>query len=205
MRYFPISIDTRDKKALVLGGGRVAYKKIYSLFDSELEIFVIAQEFCKELEDLANKEPSRLHLKNLSIDKNFVYFGYDFIIIATNQTELNDALEKRAKSRGLMYLRCDKGHRSSFILNKIVKNNSLVASVSTGGHNPTITRIVGRDIETLLKGYDPKKIEILNEIRRALVAKKKENIPEIMESLWDKEAITLNQYLEEVDEDKDRI
>lgn len=205
MRYFPISLDTRNKKLLVIGGGKVAYKKILSFMDSELEIFVIAEEFCPELLDLSRENPDKLHLKALFIDEGFVFFGYDLIIIATNKESLNDALEKRAKSKGLLFLRCDKAHESTFILNKIVKSNKLVASVSAGGHNPTITRIVAQDVEDLLNSYDPKKIEILNEIRKALVAKKKENISEIMESLWDKEAITLNNYLEEVDEDKDRI
>ena len=205
MRYFPISLDTRNKKLLVIGGGKVAYKKIRTLLDSELAIYVIAEEIHEEIEILAKDFPDRIHINLLSIDEGFVFFGYDLLLIATNNESLNQALEKRAQSKGILYLRCDQAGDSSFILNKIVRNGDIVVSVSTGGKNPTVSRIIGKDIEDFIQKYDPKKIQILNEIRKALVAKKKENIPEIMQSLWDKEAITLNEYLEEVDEDKTGI
>lgn len=204
MRYFPISIDTREKKILVIGGGKVAFRKIQSLLSSELEFYIIAEEFNQDLLNLSKEHPDRIHLNALSIDEGFVFYGYDLLLLATNNPSLNQSLEERARSRGILCLRCDKSQESSFILNKVIDKGSLVASISTGGKNPTITKIVAKDIEGLLDQYDPKKIEILNQIREALVKKNKENIPQIIQSLWDEETIRLNDYLEDVDEIKIR-
>ena len=42
MRYLPVSLDTRDKNILVLGGGYMAYSAIKTLAKTEATIYVIA-------------------------------------------------------------------------------------------------------------------------------------------------------------------
>ncbi len=43
-------------------------------------------------------------------------------------------------------------------------------------------------------------MKILSEIRQALVAKGAENIGDTMSELWDREIISLNKYLEDMNE-----
>ena len=50
MRYLPVSLDTEDKKILILGGGYLAFSALKSVIDTEAEIYILSQKiFCKKL------------------------------------------------------------------------------------------------------------------------------------------------------------
>ena len=49
MRYLPVSLDTLDKKILILGGGYLAYSALKSVIDSEEEIYMIGDSLQKIL------------------------------------------------------------------------------------------------------------------------------------------------------------
>ena len=53
MRYFPLFIDLKSRKVLVVGGGEEALRKIRLLLKTEARIEVVATELHPELTDLA--------------------------------------------------------------------------------------------------------------------------------------------------------
>lgn len=97
MRYYPISIDTKNKKVLVIGGGRGAYTKIKGLLKSEFSIYCLSMEFTESLLKLAEENKDRIYLKEVEIDGDFRFFAYDYLILATDDLALNRQLTKRAK------------------------------------------------------------------------------------------------------------
>lgn len=200
MRYYPISIDTKDKKLLVLGAGKACEKKVQAFINTEFTIYVIAEDFSAAFIHWNEKKPDKVKLKEMTIDENFMFFAYDYLIIGTNSETINSAMENRARLLSLPYLRLDKKANSSFIANSVINHGDIVVSISTGGKNPTVARLISSEISDYIKKYDLKKIKILNEIREALIKKNAENISVIIEDLWDKEAITLNKYLEDINE-----
>ncbi|MDO5713020.1 MAG: bifunctional precorrin-2 dehydrogenase/sirohydrochlorin ferrochelatase [Tissierellia bacterium] len=202
MKYFPISVDTEDKKILILGGGKVATRKVKTLLDTKFEIYVIGATFEEELLELSKDYPERVKLKGSFVNRDFVFMGYDYVIIATNDTHLNDHLEETAIQRSIPYVRCDHRSKSSFIMNKVLTQGDITVSISAGGNNPTVAELVAKDLELTLSRINPDKIKILNQIREALVRKNTPNVKEIIEDLYYKEIFTLNTYLEELHEDK---
>lgn len=204
MRYFPVCIDTKDRKFLIVGGGRVATRKVKRLLDTEASLYVIAANFCEELAELAKDHPERIRLKGAHLGNDFRFLGYDALIIATDDRELNDALEARAKERHMLYLRADAISDSSFIMAKVLSKGDLHVAVSLGGKNPTITECVAEEIEKVLSHLSEEKIRVLNDIRAALVRKKATDIKETMESLYRDELIHLYDVLEEQDENHSR-
>lgn len=200
MRYYPVSIDTRNKKVLIIGGGKVALRKVKTLLATEFTMYVIGAAFEEGLVELATLYPERVRLKGSYINRDFVFMGYDYVIIATNDARLNSHLEETALARHVPFVRCDKRSESSFIMSKVISHGDLTVSVSAGGFNPTLTELVTEDLEEVLKTLSPEKIRILNEIRDRLVEKDTPNIKQIMEDLYSKEMITLNSYLEDLHE-----
>ena len=75
MRYYPISIDTRDKKVLVIGGGRGAYLKVRGLLKSEFLIYCLSTEFTESLQKLAEENKDRIFLKEMEIEEDFGFFA----------------------------------------------------------------------------------------------------------------------------------
>ena len=51
MRYFPIFVDLKDRRVVVVGGGEEATRKIRLLLKTEATIEVIAPELHPELAD----------------------------------------------------------------------------------------------------------------------------------------------------------
>ena len=181
MRYLPVSLDTYEKKFLILGGGFLALSALKSIIDTEAEIYMIADSFTK---DIVKKS------------EEFIFMGYDYILIATENFELNEALEKRAHSRNMIYERFDILSKSLISINKSLERGPLTFSLNSSRINPTITDIIFEDLEDFSKSYNLEKLNILSEIRSELVRKNSQNIDEIIRNLYESETINLSTFLE---------
>ncbi|MBC8203919.1 MAG: hypothetical protein H8E87_00245 [FCB group bacterium] len=53
-KYLPLFFDLEGEPCLVLGGGKVAYRKIILLLDAGAEVTVIAPEINSEITELAD-------------------------------------------------------------------------------------------------------------------------------------------------------
>lgn len=44
MAYFPLFVDLKDKNILVIGGGKVAFRKVLKLIPFEAKIIIVSPE-----------------------------------------------------------------------------------------------------------------------------------------------------------------
>lgn len=197
MRYFPLMVDTKDKKVLVVGGGKAAVTKIKGLLDSSFLFYCLSPAFCEALIALAEAHPERIFLKEKRIDGDFRFFAYDYFIVATDDEALNDALLRRAKAASVPVLSASDSASSDFHMASVVRRGPLTVSISAD--NPTVSKHVKADMEEFLSRYDEEKLYEMNRIRRLLVERKSAHISEIMEELWNDEKISKN-YGESLDE-----
>lgn len=204
MRYLPISYDTKDKNLLVVGGGLLALSKIKEMLKTEFKIYVISDSFVDEIYTLQDQNPTQLYLKELHIDENFVFFSYDFLLIATTNFELNNALEERAIKTGILYERCDVLSNSNVMLNEIIEQEDIIVGISKERLSPAISEIIKTDIRNLVKEYNPDKIKILNKIRAELVRKNAPNIDETIKKLFNEEKINAQSYLDKLQEEDEK-
>lgn len=184
MRYYPLSVDTKNQKLLVVGGGRVAYRKIQSLLKTDFQIKIIAKEFIDNFDLI--KDHKNIEMIIGTVDENFFLKGYDFIIIATDNKDINNMLEDKARREEIPFLNSSDGQNSSFIMNKIIEEKGITISISADGKNPTLLNILANKIEGLLEEIDSKKIQELNEIRHMLKERGEKNIKETILCLYDK-------------------
>ncbi|CDZ74804.1 Hypothetical protein ING2D1G_0642 [Peptoniphilus sp. ING2-D1G] len=202
MRYLPVSYDTKGKNALVLGGGLLALSKIEQLIKTEFKIYVIADSFVERIVELEKQYPDRFLTKEEKLTKDFIFFSYDYLIIATNDFDLNSAFEERAKKSKIPYQRCDILSNSNLIIDNIVSKNSITLGFQGFKLNPTLTNIVKDDLEKFLDNYNEEKINILNNIRSELVRKNVPDIDEIIKKLYYEEKITMETFLKDLKEEK---
>ena len=197
MRYFPLMVDTQDKKMLVVGGGKAAAIKIQGLVDSSFLFYCLAPAFCDDLIALADAYPERIFLKEKKVDGDFRFFAYDYFIVATDDEALNAALLRRAKAASVPVLSTSDPETSDFHMASVLRRGPLAVSISAD--NPTVSKYVKVDMEEFLSNYDEEKPFEMNRIRRLLVERKSAHISEIMEELWNDEIISKN-YGESLDE-----
>jgi precorrin-2 dehydrogenase/sirohydrochlorin ferrochelatase len=142
MSYYPINLDLDGKKVVVIGGGKIAERKITGLMETRADITVISLELTYRLNEYAQAGKITWKEKgftDLDIQDAFL------IIAATNQREVNLAVQKAAKPHQLISL-VDDPEASNFILPSVVKRGRLSIAVSTSGASPTLAKQIKHEI-----------------------------------------------------------
>ena len=144
MRYFPVFLDLKGKRCVVVGGGRVGERKVRSLLKAGALVKVIGPELTPTLFCLKRKTK----LTHISRSYRRGDLGGAFLVIAatddrmTNERVFRQSLEKRA----LVNVVDDPAH-SNFIVPSIVEKKDLVVAISTSGRSPAMARLVRQKLE----------------------------------------------------------
>jgi uroporphyrin-III C-methyltransferase / precorrin-2 dehydrogenase / sirohydrochlorin ferrochelatase len=149
MRYFPLFIDLKSRRVLVVGGGEEALRKIRLLLKTEARIEVIAAELHPELTDLA-------------VGGNIAWVGRDFspafldgaacVFVAAGE-ELNSRVSREAHKRDILVNVVDEAELSSAIVPAIVDRDPLVIAVGTEGAAPVLAQGIRSEIEADLPPF----------------------------------------------------
>lgn len=197
MRYFPISIDSKDKICLFLGGGRICKRKIESLLKGEFSFLIYGKEIDKEVIKLYKENPQRIKIVEKNIDENFIFPPCDFLFLATGNSNLNKILRKKAKSQGLRTLDLSDSSGSDFHLRKNISNEFIDISISSNGQIPFFSSIIGDDLEKYLENLDMEKIKLMVKIRDKLRENGIYN-KELLLELYKEDKEILKKYLEKI-------
>lgn len=139
--YYPAFINLRNKKTVVIGGGKIAERKVLSLLKAEADVTVISPLITKRLEKKAsegkimhiNREYKKGDLKN-----------YFLVIAATNEREVNEQIAREAKC---LVNVVDTPELCNFIVPSVVKRGHLTIAISTSGISPAMSRTIRKEIE----------------------------------------------------------
>jgi precorrin-2 dehydrogenase/sirohydrochlorin ferrochelatase len=137
MPYYPILVDLKDKKTVVLGGGQVALRKIAALLECGADVNVVSRDLTTELQDLLTKGKIRL------LDREFRedYLEGAFLVIAsTDDPELNQRVSEIAREKGILVNAVDQPADCTFIVPSVIKRGDLLIAVSTSGKSPAMAK-----------------------------------------------------------------
>jgi len=99
MSYYPIFLDLKDKNVLVVGGGKVAERKILNLLRYGCRIHVVSPELTSQLEKLVVEKRIQ-HIPEQSL--NQAMDEASMVIAATDDPAVNGQIASRAKEKGLL-------------------------------------------------------------------------------------------------------
>lgn len=193
MRYFPIQIDTKNKKLLVIGGGKIAERKLRSFLRSEVDITVMSEGLTLGIIEL--EKEGRIKVIREKAQETLQLDDVDFLIIATDDKELNTKLCTKAKSANILVLDASHGDDSSFHMSRIIHKNKAVVTVATEGDVPALSEILAENIASVVEQMDAEKIELISKIRKKLVLQENKNIKEITKSLYFKPVNEIEYFL----------
>ena len=197
MRYFPISIDSKDKICLFLGGGRICKRKIESLLKGDFSFLIYGKEIDKEVIKLYKENPQRIKIVEKNIDQNFIFPQCDFLFLATGDRDLNKILRKKAKDQGLRTLDLSDSLGSDFYLRKNISNEFMDISISSNGQVPIFSSLIGDDLEKYLDSLDMEKIKLMVKIRDKLRGNGIYNKALLLD-LYKEDKEFLKKYLEKI-------
>ncbi|MCS7281503.1 MAG: bifunctional precorrin-2 dehydrogenase/sirohydrochlorin ferrochelatase [Desulfobacterota bacterium] len=171
LKYFPLFLDLSRKRFLIVGGGKVAERKIRMLLRFKAKIKVVSPNLRKGLRLLGNK--GLIEVIEKKYDPQDLD-GVDFVISATNDNEINKKVVFDAKERGLLVSSVDDPSLCDFIMPSIVKRGSIVIAISTQGKLPHLSKRLKREIGKFLTKDYVKYLSKIGKLRAELISKVKE-------------------------------
>ncbi|WP_336343734.1 precorrin-2 dehydrogenase/sirohydrochlorin ferrochelatase family protein [Halalkalicoccus ordinarius] len=162
----PLFHDFSGRTVLVFGGGTVGARKARR-FAREARTIVVSPAFDGEFDGAqrvrAAPEPADLAAW-------FERATPALVVAATDDAELNAAIEREARERGVLVNRADEhGGREpgSVVVPATVREDPVVVAVSTGGRSPALSKHLRERIEPELEGAG-EMAELTAELREEL-------------------------------------
>lgn len=196
MAYFPMFVDLSEKPCLIVGGGKVACRKVKVMLDFGARVRVVAKEISQELRDLertlADSEgPKLMEIKRKSFEEKDCD-GIGFVIAATDDKALNHEIAQYCKVQGIMVNAVDQKEDCSFIFPSYVKEGNLIAAFSSGGNSPLLTQYLKEKEAEILTPFLGDLNEAMGRLRQKVISeydeenKRKEVLKEILYKAIDK-------------------
>jgi len=145
VRYYPVAIKLDKKCAVVIGGGRVAERKVLGLLRSGAHITVVSPKITAAL---AGLEGERLKW-NKRLARKSDLIGADIVIAATNVSRVNRNVSRWAEARRVLCNVVDKPRLGNFIAPAVLRKGKAILAVYTDGKDP----VLSRDLKNFLKEH----------------------------------------------------
>jgi precorrin-2 dehydrogenase/sirohydrochlorin ferrochelatase len=179
--YYPICLDVRGRRCLVVGGGGVGTRKTRTLLASGAIVTVVAPAVSAALAELIRKEPIVLKQKGYSAED---LAGMFLVIGATNDEQRNRRIAADAGARGILCNIVDRPEVGDFILPAVIRRGDLTIGVSTSGKSPALAKSIR---ETLENQFGPEYgvcLRLLGAVREKLLVQS--HAPEAHRELFER-------------------
>ncbi len=163
MALFPLFIDLQGKKALVVGAGSVAARKIKTLLAFKPDITVIAKSV-KSAEISRWAEEGKLKLFEREFKPEDVA-NFDLVVVAVDEIETQKKAFYECTKRGIPVNCVDVPEYCSFIFPSVIIRGELVIAITTSGRAPSVSKKLRETLEQILPVDIEKRIEEIHRIR----------------------------------------
>ena len=163
MSYLPLFINTAGKKCLIIGGGKVASRKIIPLLNSNMHVTIISPDIHKDILELVKGK------------KNFDYQKKEFaendikdqflIVAATNNKKANATIAKLAKEKNILVNMAENSTSGNTLIPSVVDRDPIKIAISSGAASPILTRLVKTKLESVIPYSFSKLAMIMMEYR----------------------------------------
>jgi uroporphyrin-III C-methyltransferase/precorrin-2 dehydrogenase/sirohydrochlorin ferrochelatase len=145
--FLPIFMNVKGENCLVIGGGKIASRKVFMLLRAGAAVTVVSPKLCQDL-TIRKDEGEITHIDRVFEDGDLD--ACKVIIAATNVEAVNNHVSQLAKSKGIPVNVVDAPHLCSFIVPSIIDRNPVQIAISTGGASPVLARLLRSRLETFI-------------------------------------------------------
>ncbi|WP_298824927.1 NAD(P)-binding protein [uncultured Planococcus sp.] len=164
MTVLPIMIELAEKKVIVVGGGRIAKRKLNALLDSGAVLTVISPSVTPEIKQWA--EEGKIQWKPKNFDPKEAEEAF-MMIIATDDPVVNAAAREAAPPHCLINASTD-AESGNIHFPAHFKRGKLSIAVSTNGASPMLAKKIKQDLQTQFDESYEHYLEFLFEARQLL-------------------------------------
>ena len=144
MGYYPIYLELRGRRCLVIGGGTIAERKVHGLLAVEAAVTVISPQLTALLADWS-RHGAIQHIAR-SYQEGDIR-GYHLVFVATDDGTVNATVAREGRRREIWVNAADDPAYCDFILPAVVQRGALSVAVATGGTSPALTRAIREELQ----------------------------------------------------------
>lgn len=168
MTYYPVALDLRERRCVVVGGGSLAEQKVLGLREAGARVTVISPTLTPALEELARQhaiDVRRRHYRRGDLQ------DARLAIAATEDRAINPAVFAEAEARGIPLNAVDDVPHCSFIAPAIHREGPITVTVSTAGKSPAMAVRLRERIAKIVTRADGQLVELLGSLRPEIAAR----------------------------------
>jgi precorrin-2 dehydrogenase/sirohydrochlorin ferrochelatase len=163
VKYYPVFLNLNNKRAVVVGGGKVAERKVRVLIRAGALVKVVSPHITKSLEKL--EKDGRIHHVKRPYREGDLKDAF-LVIAGTSSASTNAKIARDA--RHLINV-IDTPTEGNFIAPSIVKRGALTIAISTGGSSPAVAKTIRKELEKLYGSEFTHYLRLLEKVRRKIM------------------------------------
>jgi len=185
MSGFPIFVTLAGRKALVVGGGEPAARKIRLLRRAGARVTVLAPRLDAELEEAVRADALAWRRERFEPHAAAELLREAALVFAaTGEAEADAAVSRAAQAAGRPVNAVDRPELSTFTMPAIVDRSPVVVAISSGGAAPVLARRLRADLESRLPSGLGRLARLAGSFRSAVKAQIVE--PEARRRFWER-------------------
>ena len=145
-KYYPVFLNLKGRKCVVIGAGREGAGKIGRLVDAEANVVVVAPDAQEPVPSMAGEGRItwlRREYRPGDLEGAFIAIA---AAAPANDNELNQAIALEAEERNIPTVVVDVTRLCSFIAPSIVERGAVTIATSTGGTSPALARKMRQEL-----------------------------------------------------------
>jgi precorrin-2 dehydrogenase/sirohydrochlorin ferrochelatase len=162
-----MALNLSGRKCVVVGGGKVATRKVAGLLDAGAEVLLVSPEATPELREMANAgkiDWRRRHFAHPDVEGALLVFA------STNDEVVNDLVMLAARSKGILVNVASGPGGGDFLLPAVYRDGPVTVAVDTGGAAPALSAHLRDVAGKALPQRAGELAETLGRLKRALTA-----------------------------------
>lgn len=165
-KYFPVFLNLRDKLCIVIGGGKVAERKVNNLLKAGAKVKVISPEITLHLKKLA--EEGKIEWERRSYEKGDLNLAW-LVITATNNSDVQKEVYEEAEEKRIFCNVVDVPELCSFIVPSVIRCGDLNIAISTSGASPAVARRLRETLEEFIGKEYEIYLELMKNLRKQIL------------------------------------
>jgi precorrin-2 dehydrogenase / sirohydrochlorin ferrochelatase len=163
MGYYPFYMDLEGKNCLIVGGGKVAYRKVQLFLSYGANVQVIAPDISLDIQELGRNESCLLIVRRIFVAEDLK--NVDLVIAATNQEDVNRHIMELCDAQKILANNAGSRSTQGIHFGSVIRRGPILIGISTNGTSPALNARIKSDIEELLPEYYEKVAQSLDQYR----------------------------------------
>ncbi|MGB5179399.1 MAG: siroheme synthase CysG [Gammaproteobacteria bacterium] len=180
MDYLPIFLKVEDRKCLVVGGGKVAARKVALLKRAGAHITIVSPQLCDGVHALL-EQGGMTHVTREFQDRDLD--DCVLVIAATDAKAVNRRISELANAQRIPVNTVDSPDLCSFIMPSMIDRSPVQIAVSTGGASPVLARLLRSRLESFIPAAYGRLAQLVDDYRERV--KQRFKVPDQRRYFWE--------------------